>query len=206
METVRVSVRALDPVTKAGMVTCLEEQAMKVVDGRPPDNPDVVVVVFERLSADAVSMLREAAADLGKPIVVVTDRLQVSELAVAVECRVVAILPRAAVTDIRLSETVRIAAAGGANLPSNLLGKLIEHTERLCREELGPGGLPRAGLSPREVEVLRMMAEGLDTREIATELSYSERTVKNIVYAITDRLGLRNRSHAVAYAMRAGVI
>jgi len=54
--------------------------------------------------------------------------------------------------------------------------------------------------------VLRLMADGMDTGEIARNLSYSERTVKNIIYAITTRLSLRNRSHAVAYAMRAGVI
>jgi DNA-binding CsgD family transcriptional regulator len=66
--------------------------------------------------------------------------------------------------------------------------------------------LTASGLSPREVDVLRLMADGLDTNEIAKNLSYSERTVKNIIYTITSRLRLRNRPHAVAYAMRAGII
>jgi DNA-binding CsgD family transcriptional regulator len=78
--------------------------------------------------------------------------------------------------------------------------------ERLQREVLAPRGLNSAGLSPREVDVLRLMAEGLDTVEIAVELCYSERTVKNIIYGVTTRLNLRNRSHAVAYAMRAGML
>jgi DNA-binding NarL/FixJ family response regulator len=50
------------------------------------------------------------------------------------------------------------------------------------------------------------MADGMDTAEIATKLSYSERTVKNVFYGLTNRLHLRNRPHAVAYALRKGMI
>ncbi|MFD9963453.1 response regulator transcription factor [Amycolatopsis sp. NPDC058986] len=207
MERVRVSVCALDPITAAGMVNCLESHAdVSVVGNQRRDEADVVVAAFERLSADAVAALRDVATGVGKPVVLVVNQIKEDELPIAVECRVVAVLPRAAVTDERLPDSVRAAAAGGANLPSNLLGRLVEHTERLYREVLAPGGLTGASLSPREIDVLRLMADGLDTNEIAAELSYSERTVKNIIYAITDRLRLRNRPHAVAYAMRAGVI
>jgi DNA-binding CsgD family transcriptional regulator len=67
-------------------------------------------------------------------------------------------------------------------------------------------GVNPSGLTAREVDVLRLMAEGLDTAEIAGKLCYSERTVKNVIYGITHRLKLRNRSHAVAYALRSGMI
>jgi DNA-binding NarL/FixJ family response regulator len=50
------------------------------------------------------------------------------------------------------------------------------------------------------------MADGLETVEIGQRLFYSERTVKNIVHDITSRLHLRNRTHAVAYALRQGFI
>ena len=63
-----------------------------------------------------------------------------------------------------------------------------------------------AGLAEREIEVLRLVAEGLDTNEIAHRMCYSERTVKNVIHDVTTRLQLRNRSHAVAYAMRQGLI
>ena len=46
----------------------------------------------------------------------------------------------------------------------------------------------------------------MDTAEIATTLSYSERTVKNVLHDVTSRLQLRNRSHAVAYALKQGMI
>jgi DNA-binding NarL/FixJ family response regulator len=62
------------------------------------------------------------------------------------------------------------------------------------------------GLSEREVRVLRLLADGMDTAEVGRELFYSERTVKNIVHDITSRLELRNRTHAVAYAIKQGLI
>lgn len=204
---VRVSVCALDPITKAGMADLLEARAsVRVVDGRARFETEVVVAAFDRLSPDAVTELRGVTAELGKPIVLVTDRIEEGGLAVAVECRVVAILPRSAATDNRVADSVRLAASGGVSSPSDLLARLAEHAERLHREILEPGEPAGAGLSSREIDVLRLMADGLDTQEIATELSYSERTVKNIIYAVTDRLRLRNRSHAVAYAIREGVI
>jgi DNA-binding CsgD family transcriptional regulator len=65
---------------------------------------------------------------------------------------------------------------------------------------------PASLLQPREVEVLRLVAEGHDTVEIARKLNYSERTVKNVIHQITQRLGLRNRPHAVAYAIKHGLL
>ena len=52
----------------------------------------------------------------------------------------------------------------------------------------------------------RLLAEGFDTAEVGERLFYSERTVKNIIHDVTSRLELRNRTHAVAYAIREGLI
>lgn len=205
MERVRVTVRALDVITSAGLVSCLE--AVPDVAVTPPEAPaDVVVAAFDRLNAGAVAMLRSAAAEVRKPVVLVVNEIREVELLPAVECRVVAILPRAAAGDDRLTQAIKTAADGGADLPPNVLGQLLGHAEKLHQEVLSTHGLTASGLSPREVDVLRLMADGLDTGEIAKNLSYSERTVKNIIYTITNRLRLRNRPHAVAYAMRAGII
>ncbi|MDQ1654782.1 MAG: hypothetical protein QOI35_3982, partial [Cryptosporangiaceae bacterium] len=116
------------------------------------------------------------------------------------------ILPRPAVTADRLAHSVLAAAAGGGVMPPHLVGELLKHIERLQRDVLTPNGLNPSGLTPREIDVLRLMADGFDTNEIAGKLCYSERTVKNVIYGVTHRLNLRSRSHAVAYAMRAGVI
>ena len=54
--------------------------------------------------------------------------------------------------------------------------------------------------------MLRLIADGLDTCEIARRLAFSERTIKSILHDVTTRLQLRNRAHAVAYAVREGFI
>jgi len=54
--------------------------------------------------------------------------------------------------------------------------------------------------------VLRLVADGRETGEIARELCYSTRTVVSVVHDITNRFRLRNRAHAVAYALRAGLL
>jgi DNA-binding NarL/FixJ family response regulator len=61
-------------------------------------------------------------------------------------------------------------------------------------------------LARRERDVLVLVAEGLSTREVAKRLCYSERTIKNILQDVTTRLMLRNRTHAVAVAIREGWI
>ncbi len=66
------------------------------------------------------------------------------------------------------------------------------------------GGLTRP--SKRERDVLALVADGFSTREVALRLCYSERTIKNILQNVTNRLALRNRTQAVAYAVRCGWI
>ena len=71
---------------------------------------------------------------------------------------------------------------------------------------MNPRGLSFAVLTDREIKVLKLLADGLDTAEVGRRLFYSERTVKNIVHDVTSRLNLRNRTQAVAYALRQGLI
>jgi DNA-binding NarL/FixJ family response regulator len=207
MEKVTVAVRALDAIATAGLTAILESASGVTVTKNPGREPvDVVVTAFEELSSQGVDLLRAVAAELGRPIVLAVRNISEADLLVAVECQVVAIVPRTAADDGRLLAAVHTAAAGAADLPPDLLGRLVSHVERLHREVLEPGNLTASSLTSREIDVLRLMADGRDTAEIARTLRYSERTVKNIIYTITTRLQLRNRSHAVAFAMRAGVI
>lgn len=61
-------------------------------------------------------------------------------------------------------------------------------------------------VSEREREILRLVASGCDTTEIAYSLSYSESTIKGELARVMTRLRARNRSHAVALALRSGLI
>ena len=68
-------------------------------------------------------------------------------------------------------------------------------------------GDPRlAGLNVREREVLSLIADGLSNRQIATQLSLAEKTVKNYVSGLLSKLGLQSRTQAALYAVRIGLV
>lgn len=201
-----VSVHATDSLSLAGLTVLLADRPeLRML--KPGDaGGDVVVFAAGRLDSRVVAALRRSAAATGRPVVLVLDEINESELMLAVECRVQSVLPRAAVTADRLARVITGAAAGDGMLPPPLVGDLLRRLRTLKQEVLDGAGMNAAGLTPREIEVIRLMAEGLETTEIAARLSYSERTVKGVVHTITRRLGLRNRSHIIAHAMRYGVI
>jgi DNA-binding NarL/FixJ family response regulator len=91
-------------------------------------------------------------------------------------------------------------------VPPDMLARLMTQVGTLQRQVLAPRGLTFSGLTERELSVLRLLAEGYDTNEVGSQLFYSERTVKNIIHDLTSRLELRNRTHAVAYAIKQGLI
>ncbi|MZE79234.1 DNA-binding response regulator [Streptomyces sp. SID5475] len=166
----------------------------------------VAVVLADRLDETTMLRLRRLVRTDGLNAVLVTGVIREAELLQVIECGVGAILWRHEATDQRLLQAVVAAARGEGDLPSDLLGRLINQVGRLQRNAAQqPGGSP-AGLAPREIDILRLVSEGMDTREIAGKLSYSERTVKNVLHGLTTRLQLRNRAHAVAYALREGYI
>jgi len=127
-------------------------------------------------------------------------------LVAAAEVGVGGLLRRGDATSDTLVRALVRVAAGEGEVPPDLLGRLLGQVGRLQRQVLSPRGLAFSGLSQRETEVLKLVASGHDTAEIAGRLSYSQRTVKNILHDVTTRLQLRNRSHAVAYAVREGLI
>ncbi|MFF0174120.1 helix-turn-helix transcriptional regulator [Micromonospora profundi] len=178
----------------------------QVVTSKDEDAFDVAVVAAEGFTAATVTALRLTAATVARPVVLVVSDIDESQLITAVECGVVAILPRASVNQERLAQSVRAARAGGGMMPPHLIGRLLDHFRRLQRDVLLPNGLTLSGLTAREIEVLRLLADGLDTTEIAEEMRYSVRTVKAIIYGVMGRYKLRNRSQVVAHAVRAGLI
>ncbi|WP_199440928.1 helix-turn-helix transcriptional regulator [Umezawaea beigongshangensis] len=203
----RVVLRATDPITLAGLSGSLKERTeLMVIPPQRMAEADVCVMATDRVTPEVVTLMRGVAAECGGPTVLVTGHVDPNDLLTAVECRVVAVLSRVAATPERLAGAIKAACTGRGLLPPDLLGELLQRVGRLQREVLAPNGLTASGLTAREIDVLRLMAEGWDTAEIADKLCYSDRTVKNIIYGMTKRLQLRNRSHAVAFALRAGVI
>jgi len=108
------------------------------------------------------------------------------------------------VTAERLFEAVRVVAAGEALLAPAITRRLIAEFARL--KPRAPTRRTLAALTPRETEVLRLLAEGLSNPEIAVRLHVGEETIKTHVSRVLSKLGLRDRTQAVVTAYETGLV
>jgi DNA-binding NarL/FixJ family response regulator len=110
------------------------------------------------------------------------------------------------VTAERLFDAVRVVAAGEALLAPTVTRRLIGEFAQM---RPGPDATPVAALAtltPRETQVLRLVAEGLSNTEIAARLVVTEETVKTHVSRVLSKLGLRDRTQAVVAAYESGLV
>ncbi|GAA4332765.1 response regulator transcription factor [Streptomyces venetus] len=202
-----VAVHASDPISREGAVSQLRRFPEIDLREETASGPGTVALLIDDVLDDtALTRLRRLVRSEGARAVLVVGALRETELLDVIECGVGAIVWRREATATRLVQAVLAAARGDGDLPADLLGRLINQVGTLHRGTVGRPGAPASGMTPRELDVLRLVAEGLDTGEIASKLSYSERTVKNVMHGLTTRLHLRNRAHAVAHALREGYI
>lgn len=202
-----VCVWASDPLSRAGTVAQLRGTAgVRIVDEDQLGEPGVALVVADEVEDEALRAIRGLRRRGADGVALLVTRLDDRSLLAAVEAGVGGVLRRSQATVGNLLATIRAVAAGEGTLPPDMLARLLEQVGQLQRQVLAPRGLTFSGLTERELNVLRLLADGLDTSEVSGKLYYSERTVKNIIHDITNRLELRNRTHAVAYAIKEGLI
>jgi DNA-binding NarL/FixJ family response regulator len=206
-QRVSTYVYADDPILQAGVVSQLRVRPeIDIVAAAELSRADVAVAVADSLDGETLRVLQTLKRSDIEYTVLVTSAIDDTTVVSAAEVGVSGLLRRADATPDVLVRTIQQVANGDGVLPSDLLGTLLGQVGRLQRQLLSPQGLTFAGLTDRETAVLRLVADGHDTNEIAQQLCYSQRTVKNVLHDVTSRLQLRNRSHAVAYAVRAGLI
>ncbi|MET8998914.1 response regulator transcription factor [Amycolatopsis sp. Hca4] len=199
-----VVVRATDPILHNGVCMALRSRDdVRVVDD---GTAQVALLVADRIDEPMTQLLAALHHQGFTRIVLIAGEVDDNEILNAVEHGVCAVARRADAGPDVLVRLIKAAAAGEGALPPDLLGRLLNRVSRLQRQVLQPRGLRLGGMSDRETEVLRLVAAGYSTQEIADELCYSQRTVKSILHDVTNRFQLRNRSHAVAYALREGLI
>lgn len=205
---VRVLIADAYPVVRAGLRAVVEAAGdlIVVVEAADGDEaarlaervmPDVLIaeVVLPGLSGIEISQRLRAA---GSPtrVLFLTSSDREDHVRDAINAGAAGYLLKGDDT-VDLADAVRRAARGQSGwLSRPLVERLIQHLSPGSRGEEGN----REQLSQRELDVLVELAAGLDNREIATELSLAEGTVKNHVTAIYNKLGIHSRAQACAWA------
>ncbi len=110
------------------------------------------------------------------------------------------------VTAERLFDAVRVIASGGGLLAPTVTRRLIAEFARLRPDRDPATAVALGNLTPREIEVLGLIAEGLSNPEIAVRLVVSDETVKTHVSRVLGKLGLRDRTQAVIAAYESGLV
>lgn len=162
----------------------------------PARGPDVVVMDLRLGDADGVETARTLRDLLPEAnVVILTGYPDPRTTARALEAGCCGLVAKSARLEDLLA-AVRAAANGATTFPRDAVERLVRH------DEAGE----RTGLSARELEVLRLMASGHSTNEIACQLDLSVHTTRNHVRNLMSKLGAHSRLDAVVCAARAGLI
>jgi len=206
---IRVLVVDDHPIVRQGLVSVLgDEEDLEVVgearSGReavalaPRLQPDVVLLDLEMADVDGIEAIPQLlAARPGLEVLVFTAYDTDERVLGAVRAGARGYLLKGASAD-EIARGIRTVHGGGSYLEPRVASKLLAEVTSPHRQA--------SALTDREREVLRLVAEGLPTKQIALSLSISERTVKFHVNSIFHKLGADNRAQAVALAAQRGLL
>jgi len=208
-DTIRILVADDHPVVRDGLVAILGTQpdfdvvgetatGIEVVQQTEVLKPNVILLDLEMPDLDGVEALKQLQQTGASTRVIVFTAFDTDErILEAVQAGAQGYLLKGAPRD-ELFNAIRVVHNGGSLLQPMVASKLLRQVSRPTPE-------PEA-LTPRELEVLKLVAQGLPNKEIAQALVISERTVKFHVSSIMGKLGAGNRTEAVSLATQQGLI
>jgi DNA-binding NarL/FixJ family response regulator len=169
--------------------------------------PDVVLMDVRMPVLDGIEATRRIVAESagGGPRIVILTTFDLDEHVYDALAAGASGFLLKEVTAERLFDAVRVVAAGDALLAPTITRRLIGEFARQRPRQPRPDGRLGA-LTPRETEVLRLVAEGLSNTEIAARLTVAEETVRTHVSRVLGKLGLRDRTQAVVLAYESGLV
>jgi DNA-binding NarL/FixJ family response regulator len=203
-------------VVRAGFAALLETQPDFTVLGTASDGaeavqisrelrPDVILMDVRMPGTDGIEATRQLTGGAGGPRVIILTTFDLDEYVYDALCAGASGFLLKDVTAERLFDAVRVVAAGEALLAPTVTRRLISEFARLRPAAPAPS-VAVAELTPRETEVLRLLAEGLSNPEIAGRLVITEETVKTHVSRVLHKLALRDRAQAVVFAYESGLV
>jgi DNA-binding NarL/FixJ family response regulator len=217
VSAVRIIVADDHHVVRTGFAALLDTQPDFTVVGTACDgtdavricrelSPDVALMDVRMPGMDGIEATRQLAGPNGPRILILTT-FDLDQYVYDALCAGASGFLLKDVTAERLFDAVRVIAAGEALLAPAVTRRLISEFTRLRpKPEGAPPGAALAALTPRETQVLRLVAEGLSNTEIAARLVVTEETVKTHVSRMLSKLGLRDRTQAVVTAYETGLV
>jgi DNA-binding NarL/FixJ family response regulator len=203
-------------VVRAGFAALLDTQPDFTVVGTASDGaeavkisrelrPDVILMDVRMPGTDGIEATRQVTGDANAPHVIILTTFDLDEYVYDALCAGASGFLLKDVTGERLFDAVRVVAAGEALLAPAVTRRLISEFARLRPTAPAPPAAV-AELTPRETQVLRLLAEGLSNPEIADRLVITEETVKTHVSRVLHKLALRDRAQAVVLAYESGLV
>ena len=200
---------------RTGLRSLLEEQGLQVVGEAENGNaalqlaselaPDVIIMDLKMPGLTGVETTREVSGMLPLTrVVVLTISADDEDVMNAVMAGACGYLLKDSSID-QLIAGIRAAASGESLISPQIAAKLLQRLRAGSADAVAAETI-RAELSERELEVLRLIANGKDNAEIARELFISPKTVKNHISNILMKLQIDNRIQAAVYAVRSGIV
>ncbi|MBA2698827.1 MAG: response regulator transcription factor [Nocardioidaceae bacterium] len=215
-EPIRVAVVDDQELFRRGLVMLLSVEDDIEVVGEASDGyeaaeiaaslvPDVVLLdvrMPKRTGIEACAAIKEVAPSANIIMLTVSD--EEADLYEAIKSGASGYLLKDASID-QVAQAVRLVADGQSLISPSMAAKLLEEFKLIASAGSKPDSIaPR--LTQRELDVLKLVARGLNNKDIATDLFISENTVKNHVRNILEKLQLHSRMEAVMYAVRAKLL
>ena len=210
--SIRILIADDHPIVRDGLSAVLETQSDFEIVGQAANgqqavtqaitsHPDVILLDLELPDIDGVAALQAIRAATPRARVIVFTAFDTDERILgAVQAGAQGFLLKGAPRE-ELFQAIRVVHAGGSLIQPVVAARLLRQVTNSATETN-----PREALTDRELEVLHLLAKGRQNKEIASELMISERTVKFHVSAILSKLGVGNRTEAVARAAQMGLV
>jgi len=214
---IRITVADDHQVVRTGFAALLDTQPDFSVVGTACDGveavkiarelrPDVALMDVRMPNMDGIEATRQLTESGAGPRILILTTFDLDEYVYDALCAGASGFLLKDVTAERLFDAVRVVAAGEALLAPTVTRRLISEFTRLRPRPAASPPATLATLTPRETQVLKLVAEGLSNPEIAARLVVTEETVKTHVSRVLNKLGLRGRTQAVVVAYESGLV